>query len=699
AGQEFDTKIYPTVTNTFGSISYDVIKIYVDYIDGAGGTGGYYPANPVDGFYVDSADFNGWEKHIMAHEFQHLIHYLYDSNEDSWVNEGLSEYSAYAVYGPGAMVGTIYGFELEPDNDLTVFDAQPYDYGSAYAFIKYIADHYGNVSLVKDIVKNSANGITGITNALASRTTKSFTQIFTEWTIANYVDDTSIGSGEYGYPDTAINVKSKPYTSFPVSDSDNVKRWAADYFFFAGDKGELVIGFDGSSGSFKVNVVKIRNDSLNFIETIVLDGSNDGSLKILDFGSRYIAVVLIVTGTSSGGNYRYSASIIDRTPPITTISINPSKPNGYNGWYIKQPTISLQANEPATIYYSWDNSTEVQYTSQFLGIEGEHALCYYGVDKNGNKEEKKWYIIKVDTIQPKTYLSISPKEPDGKNGWYKSIPSIELSSEEGSTIYFHWDMEEKRVYKERINGIEGKHILFYYSKDIAGNIETENSVDISVDSIPPIAFLTLEPAMPDGENGYYITNPRITVKSNEEGEVYYSFVSNGETIFKKYDGEIIGIDGNHKFIYYAVDKCGNEGIKNEIMILVDTLKPETNISLEPEKPDGNNDWYISLPKIELTCSENATIYYSWDDEDFSIYTDCIFAPEGINTLYYYSIDIAGNRGEKKSFIIMIDLIAPKTKISVSPDVKDKWYTKLPKITLSSEENAKIYYQWDEGKEN
>ena len=65
-------------------------------------TGMQFRSNEVEMIYIDSNPLNVEDiitREILAHEFQHLIHWRYDPDEDIWINEGCSEYSALFLCG------------------------------------------------------------------------------------------------------------------------------------------------------------------------------------------------------------------------------------------------------------------------------------------------------------------------------------------------------------------------------------------------------------------------------------------------------------------------------------------------------------------------------------------------------------------------------------------------------------------------
>jgi hypothetical protein len=124
----------------------------------------------------------------FAHEYQHLLHYYTDPGEDSWLNEGLSDYAQTLV---GYVNTTIPYGQVGADGHITCFQgfagtaAFPYcgaensltrwadqggpsilsDYGAAYTFITYLADHFG-AGVVKYLHTNKDNGLASLQNYL-----------------------------------------------------------------------------------------------------------------------------------------------------------------------------------------------------------------------------------------------------------------------------------------------------------------------------------------------------------------------------------------------------------------------------------------------------------------------------------------------------------------------------------------------------
>ncbi|HEC75928.1 MAG TPA: hypothetical protein ENI33_01560 [Thermoplasmatales archaeon] len=98
------------------------------------------------------------------------------------------------------------------------------------------------------------------------------------------------------------------------------------------------------------------------------------------------------------------------SPPTTTYSLNPSSPNGKNGWYITSVEVTFTATDPdgdaiAYTKYRIDGGAWITYTgSFFIDQDGEHTIEFYSEDDKGNVETTKNFDIKIDTSAPTVLL-------------------------------------------------------------------------------------------------------------------------------------------------------------------------------------------------------------------------------------------------------------------------------------------------------
>lgn len=268
SAERFEGHIYPTNRQFFGSewtpgVDNDP-HIHVLQTTGLGSAvNGYYLdtdeysrlANPYSNeremFYVNSDNLQpGTESYesVLAHEFQHMIHWAVDRDEDTWVNEGFSELASYL--NGYAVRGIDHAFSHTPDTQLTSWPGSPAqtsaNYGASFLFAAYFLERFGDEA-VRRVVSQQVNGMAGFEAILAEQGL-TFDDVFADWLIANYLDDTELADGRYGYRDLTVGPAylDQIHTDYPARRSTTVHQYGADYIELRGE-GDLAIAFAGST--------------------------------------------------------------------------------------------------------------------------------------------------------------------------------------------------------------------------------------------------------------------------------------------------------------------------------------------------------------------------------------------------------------------------------------------------------------------
>ncbi|HLP15750.1 MAG TPA: T9SS type A sorting domain-containing protein [Bacteroidota bacterium] len=217
--------IFQTDVDAFGNppdVDNDprIIILILDIKDGFTGTGGYvmgyfYSLNEVNRtgsnkaeiYYLDANPLNlttasGLEGGLstMAHEFQHMIHYNYDPNEISFINEGCSlvaEVNAgYPIYSQSGFANETnhYLFDWRRDDNTKVLN----DYSRAARFMTYVRDQFG-MSFFKPLVASPLTGESGMTSVMTKTgITWSFADLVQNFAMANIINDRTMDA-KYGY--------------------------------------------------------------------------------------------------------------------------------------------------------------------------------------------------------------------------------------------------------------------------------------------------------------------------------------------------------------------------------------------------------------------------------------------------------------------------------------------------------------------
>jgi hypothetical protein len=93
----------------------------------------------------------------------------------------------------------------------------------------------------------------------------------------------------------------------------------------------------------------------------------------------------------------------------------------------------------------------------------------------------------------------------------------------------------------------------------------------------------------------------------------------------------------------------------------DNTPPTTSISVTPSSPNGQNGWYTVKPTITLRSSEPGVTYYQWNSTNsnsWQVYKAPLRVNSGTHRLYYFSVDLSGNRESYKNKIFKIDTEPP-----------------------------------------
>jgi hypothetical protein len=257
----FETQIYPTNREFFGTewtpgIDNDP-HIYIIYARNMGvNLAGYFSSvdsvHPLAHEYsnahetinlnADNVSFGPDAYGTIAHEFQHMIHWYGDSNEESWLNEGFSVLSEFL--NGFAVGGFDYLYVSQPDQQLTDWPNDPSattpHYGQSFLFLTYFLDRFGE-DATKAVVSEDENGMDSIDkvlrdlNVIDDQTGKIVTadDVFADWVVAMFMKDGTIGDGRftyYNYPDSPVPGTTMTINKCPLDwRQTTVKQYGVDY--------------------------------------------------------------------------------------------------------------------------------------------------------------------------------------------------------------------------------------------------------------------------------------------------------------------------------------------------------------------------------------------------------------------------------------------------------------------------------------
>ncbi len=449
---EFENNIYPTNQEFFGSewtpgVDEDP-HLYVIYARGLGSNlAGYYASideyhplvhefsNAHETFML-SADNAGltelYTYGVLAHEFQHMIHWYRDRNETSWLNEGFSELATLLT---GLRDGPThdYFYADDPDSQLNDWPNDPNatipHYGSSFLFVTYFLDRFGSEA-TKALVSDDLNGLQSVDKVLQDleivdpKTGIIITadEFFLDWVVTNYIKDDYNVSDRFdysNYPEAPIFYPTESIDQCPTGVVyRDVHQYGVDYIEF-NCLGSYRLQFEGQqsvqllpeyphSGSYAF--WSNKGDQSDMRLTREFDLSEVSGSITLDYWTWYDLEAdydyIFLEISTNGGEWR-----IIRAP--STTSEDPSGNSygwGYNGlsgddgsWIQESVDLSAYAGETIQVRFEYITDAAVHGEGFLLDDVSIPEIGYFA---DFEEDDGGWVsegFVRIENTLPQTY--------------------------------------------------------------------------------------------------------------------------------------------------------------------------------------------------------------------------------------------------------------------------------------------------------
>jgi immune inhibitor A len=461
----FETKIYPTDREFFGSewtpgIDEDP-HIYIVYAGGLGSSiAGYFSSadevppqahkysNAHEMFLFNSDNTGLGEEFtygVLAHEFQHMIHWKQDRNESSWLNEGFSELAAFLnKYDVG---GFDYAYTSDPDLQLTDWPNDPNatspHYGASFLFLTYFLDRFGEQA-TQALVHDQNNGMDSVDDVLKQLNVNNSTtgqpfiadDVFQDWTIANYLHDSSVSDGRFtysNYPNAPQTYETESFSACPTGpQARTVKQYGVDYIAISCN-GDHTLHFEGSTvtglvpenaHSGKYSFWSNKGDESDMTLTQEFDFTNVSGPIEMTYQTWYdlekdYDYAYLVASTNGGKTWD-----IVTTPSCTTVDPSGNSYGcGYNGvsngW--KQETVDLSkyAGNKTQLRFEYVTDAAVNGEGMLIDDISIPAINYSTDFEADNGGWDPAGFARVENVLPQTYrLALIIDNGSGKTVQY-----------------------------------------------------------------------------------------------------------------------------------------------------------------------------------------------------------------------------------------------------------------------------------------
>ena len=362
---------------------------------------------------------------------------------------------------------------------------------------------------------------------------------------------------------------------------------------------------------------------------------------------------------------------VDTAPPDIGVICDPGEPDGNDGVYVTIPNVYITSPEHlGRAEYKINSFSRMDLTGPVPLYEGANTVTMWGYDQAGNVNVTQSHFT-VDITPPVSRIKVSHL-PDGDNDFYVTVPLIQANElyVRDNIYQYRWDDGEWDVLDSKVPAPEGTHTLYHRGIDPAGNVEVPQFQLFKVDTIPPELTMTLTPSLPEGDNGYYLTEPLVQVEI-DQGEVQYLIQKLGGDAdwsgpHQVMRGDLVIPDGMWTLRFRGIDEAGNIRYLESLDLYVDTYGPDLSYTVGPLEPDGENGWYLSLVVIRVEIlSENTTLSFRNGEGDWQPFTESLFLKSGAHDIHIRARDAAGNELIRDLDPIYVDRDRPTLEMAGS----------------------------------
>ncbi len=483
---EFEEQIYPTTREFFGSEWNPGIDgdphIFILYVSGIGvRTAGYFSSadslHPLAHEYSNAHElfvFNAdnspldepYTYGVLAHEFQHMIHWYWDRNEYSWVNEGFSELSTLLNgYDPG---GFDYYFASNPDIQLTDWpnhsgSTTPH-YGASFLFMTYFMDRMGR-QVSQQFMAHPENGLASIDllfeeiSAKDPRTGTPITadDLVLDWALTNYILDEDVWDGRYYYPSYPEAPQVFETESFygcqPGNQPRTVSQYGTDYIRLV-CSGSHTLRFEGAlktallpqtahSGDFSFWSNKGDESDMTLTREFDFTGVS-GPLTFsywtwYDIETDYDYVYLLASTDGTTWEILQTPSGTDQDPSGNSYGWGYNDVSGGDGsWIEEQVDLSTYAGQRVWLRFEYITDAAVNGEGLLLDDLSIPEIGYFSdLEEDAGGWEPEGFV-RVSNILPQTFrLALVIREKDQTRVEYLSLPDdnvLEIPFEIGGDV-------------------------------------------------------------------------------------------------------------------------------------------------------------------------------------------------------------------------------------------------------------------------
>ncbi len=413
----------------------------------------------------------------------------------------------------------------------------------------------------------------------------------------------------------------------------------------------------------------------------------------------------------TGGSYQTSGTY---TVKVDTIA--PSPPTNMQhfpgGWtsinnFLETWTAPADLSGVVGAYYRLDSTPSfptdgiyVQSPNTIENIqvptEAAHSILVWLRDAAGNVDQQNYRVdlssFRYDATAPS--VGIAATGTPGQNGWFLGDVTLAFSPVDATSGIqsWSWQLDQLPPNSSPIGTVSGDaaHAVLVNAVDQANNVMTPFTYTVDIDGGAPT--LTHTVSSEPGGSGWYAAPVTVTFGLTDPVSgpdlITWTLNDNPPTLG---DQVLVEEQGVNALSAVGQDVAGNLSPPLVLSLRLDSQPPTTTLTLNPPQPQPSG--YFTEPvsaQFQVvdgppsappgSVSGVAQTWMRVDDGPWQPAAPLQFDDDGFRTLYYFSIDVAGNHEISHTEVISVDINPPPAP--VAPAVQPAGWTGENSFTLT-----------------
>ncbi len=364
---------------------------------------------------------------------------------------------------------------------------------------------------------------------------------------------------------------------------------------------------------------------------------------------------------------------VDTTAPTTTATCNGTLCSGTYASNALTVQVLLRADDGAgsgvaATYYSTDGgATYVPYLGG-ISLVSDTVLEFYSVDNAGHNESTNTLMVTFDSTPPTTTIGCNATGCGSTT--YTGPVSVSLSADDGagsgvSATSYTTDGTDptssasRKAYSGSPFTLNATANVRFYSTDNAGNAESVNSQQITIDATAPTTTATCN-GFPC--SGTYLANGLVQVAltaDDQNATIHYTTDGSTPTTSSPAYAFPIDVAATETIKYFAIDTSNNSENVNTLVVMIDGSAPTTTITCNAATCSSSA--YTSAVTVALSATDTGgsgvdKTYYTTDGSPPTTSSTTYTSPFSVSsttTVRFFSTDKAGNAESPGSQTITI----------------------------------------------